>query len=167
QLRLFSRSRQPMEEVQKRLSGRLEVVVCDTPEEAAAGSSLLLMASGAQRPLLTLEQIRPGATVIGIEGFRDLDPRLGKSADKWYLGYKTPDADILSSPRLNPGMTLTMDDVFGDMTELLTGKVPGREREEEIIVSTHMGMGAHDVCCAEIVYRRALERGMGQMLRLT
>ena len=43
----------------------------------------------------------------------------------------------------------------------------GREREEEIIVSTHMGMGAHDVCCAEIVYRRALERGMGQMLRLT
>ena len=105
--------------------------------------------------------------MIGIEGFRDLDPRLGKSADKWYLGYKVPDTDILNSPRLNPGLTLTMDDVFGDMTELLTGKVPGREREEEIIVSTHMGMGAHDVCCADIVYRRALERGMGQMLQLT
>ena len=53
------------------------------------------------------------------------------------------------------------------IAELLTGKVPGREREEEIIVSTHMGMGAHDVCCADIVYRRALERGMGQMLQLT
>ena len=167
QLRLFNRSRQPMEEVQRRLSDRLEVVICDTPEEAVSGSSLILMASGAQSPLLTAEQIRPGTTVIGIEGFRDLDPRLGKSADKWYLGYKAPDTDILNSPLLNPGKTLAMDDVFGDMTELLTGKVPGREREEEIIVSTHMGMGAHDVCCAEIVYQRALERGVGQMLQLT
>ena len=48
------------------------------------------------------------------------------------------------------------------MTELLTGKVPGRESEDEIIVSTHMGMGAHDVNCAEIVYRRALGKGIGQ-----
>lgn len=167
QLRLFNRSRQPMEEVQKHLSGRIEVVICATPEETVSGSNLILMASGAQSPLLAADQIRPGTTVIGIEGFRDLDPRLGKSADKWYLGYKVPDTDILESSRLNPGGTLTMDDVFGDMTELLTERIPGREREDEIIVSTHMGMGAHDVSCADTVYRRALERGIGQMLQLT
>lgn len=166
QLRLFNRSRQPMEEVQKRLSGRLEVVICDTPEETVTGSNLILMASGAQKKLLSAELVRPGTTVIGIEGFRDLDPKLGKAADKWYLGYKVPDQDILQSPQLNPGGALTMDDVFGDMTELLTGKVPGRERENEIIVSTHMGMGAHDVNCAATVYQRALKRGMGQELQL-
>lgn len=166
QLRLFNRSLQPMEEVQKRLSGRVEVVICDTPEEAISGSNLILMASGAQSALLSADQIRPGTTIIGIEGFRDIDPRLGKSADKWYLGYKAADDDILQSPKLNPGGTLTMDDVFGDMTELLVGKIPGREREDEIIVSTHMGMGAHDVNCAMTVYQRALKRGMGQELQL-
>ena len=67
---------------------------------------------------------------------------------------------------LNPGRSLTMEDVFGDMTELLTGKIPGREREEEIIVSTHMGMGAHDVSCAATVYQRAQEQHMGQLLTL-
>ena len=67
---------------------------------------------------------------------------------------------------LNPGKTLTQEDVFGDMTQLLTGKIPGREREDEIIVSTHMGMGAHDVNCAYTVYLRALEQGMGQRLVL-
>ncbi len=166
QIRLFSRSRAPMEQVQKELAGRIEVVLCQSPEEAVAGSRLILMASGAESTLVTAGMIRPGSTVIGIEGFRDLDPQLGKRADKWYLGYKKPDAHILQSPKLNPGHLLTDADVFGDMTELLTGKVPGREREDEIIVSTHMGMGAHDVSCAATVYERARERGMGQKLLL-
>ena len=162
QLRLFNRSRGPMEQMREELADRVEVVICDSPAEAVAGSTLILMASGAQTTLVTTDMIRPGTTIIGIEGFRDLDPHIGKQADKWYLGYKKPDAHILKSPRLNPEHFLRDEDVFGDMTELLTGKVPGREREDEIIVSTHMGMGAHDVSCAATVYERALEQNCGQ-----
>lgn len=166
QIRLFSRSRQPMEQVRQQLADRVQVILCDTPEEALTGSNLVLMASGARTPLVTREMVRPGMTLIGIEGFRDLDPQIAKAADKWYLGYKQPDEHILVSPVLNPGRSLTMEDVFGDMTELLTGRIPGREREEEIIVSTHMGMGAHDVSCAATVYQRAQEQHMGQLLTL-
>lgn len=166
QIRLFSRSRQPMEEVRLQLKDRIEVVLCDTPEIAIQDSGLILMASGARTPLVTAEMLRPGMTIIGIEGFRDLDPAIGKKADKWYLGYRKPDEHILVSPVLNPGQSLSMDDVFGDMTELLTGKVPGREQEDEIIVSSHMGMGAHDVSCAATVYQRAVEQHFGQTLIL-
>lgn len=166
QIRLFSRSRGPMEEVRRQYDGRAEVMLCAAPEEALEGSNLVLMASGAQQPLFSAELIRPGTTVIGIEGFRDLDPRLGKMADKWYLGYRVPDAHILRSPKLNPGHLLTEADVFGDMTELLTGRIPGREREDEIIVSTHMGMGAHDVNCAATVYERACAQHLGQKFQL-
>lgn len=166
QIRLFSRSRGPMEQIRQELSDRVEVLLCDSPAEAAAGSTLILMASGAQSALITADMVRPGTTVIGIEGFRDLDPRLGKRAGKWYLGYRKPDAFILRSPRMNPGMLLQEEDVFGDMTEVLTGRVPGREREDEIIVSTHMGMGAHDVSCAATVYERALEKKAGQRFLL-
>ena len=41
--------------------------------------------------------LAPGATVIGIEGFRDMDPAIGKKADKWYLGYMPPDQVILEA----------------------------------------------------------------------
>lgn len=166
QIRLFSRSRGPMEQVRKDLADRVEIILCDSPAEAVAGSTLILMASGAHSTLVTADMIRPGTTIIGIEGFRDLDPKLGKRADKWYLGYRKPDAYILRSPNLNPGKYLQEEDVFGDITELLTGKVPGREREDEIIVSTHMGMGAHDVSCAATVYERALEKNCGQRFLL-
>ena len=162
QVRLYNRSRAPMEEVRKQYEGRAEVVICDTPAQAVEDSRLILMASGAHEPLLKVDMVKPGTTVIGIEGFRDIEPALCKTADKWYLGYRRPDQDIINSPHLNPAGFVKNDYVFGDMTELLTGKVPGRESESEIIVSTHMGMGAHDVNCAEIVYRRALEKGIGQ-----
>lgn len=166
QIRLFSRSRAPMEAMQKELADRAEVVLCDTPAEAVSRSKLILMASGAVTPLVTWDMLTPGTTIIGIEGFRDLDPAIGKKADKWYLGYTPPDQTILLSPMLNPGKTLSQANVFGDMTQLLTGKIPGREREDEIIVSTHMGMGAHDVNSAYTIYLRAKERGMGQKLIL-
>lgn len=166
QIRLFNRSYGPMEQMKRELADRVEVVICDSPAAAAAGSRLVLMASGAQSTLVTADMIQPGTTIIGIEGFRDLDPRIGKQADKWYLGYRKPDAYILKSPRLNPEHFLQEEDVFGDMTELLTGKIPGREREDEIIVSTHMGMGAHDVSCAATVYERALEKKCGQRFLL-
>jgi len=166
QIRLYSRSRAPMEQVKAALAERVETVLCDSPEQALQGSNLLLMASGAHEPLVTLDMIRPGSTIIGIEGFRDLDPRVGKQADKWFLGYKKADEYILNSPQLNPKGYLTSEDVYGDMTELLTGKANGREREEEIIVSTHMGMGAHDVSCAAVVYERAREQRVGQVLIL-
>lgn len=166
QIRVFSRSRPPMERLRQDLDGRAETVLCASPEEALKGSNLILMASGAQVPLVTWDMLRPGTTVLGMEGFRDLDPEIGRRAGKWFLGYHAPDKYILRSPRLNPGLTLREEDVFGDMTELLTGKIPGREREDEIIVSTHMGMGAHDVNCAIAVYQRAQRRGMGRTLLL-
>lgn len=161
EVRIYSRSAAPMEAVREEVGSRVRVTICAAPAEAVTGSQILLMASGAQEALVTWDMLHPGMTVIGIEGFRDMEPVIGRRADKWYLGYKQPDAHILRSPRLNPGGCLTDADVFGDMTELLTGKIPGRQHPDEIIVSTHMGMGAHDVSCALTAYERARERGVG------
>ena len=161
-IQLYSRSRAPMEKVQKQYLNQVDVVLCNTPEQAVSHSQLILMASGAHEPLLKSEMVKPGTTIIGIEGFRDIDPSLCLKADKWFLGYRRPDQDIIDDPELNPTGLIKSKYVFGDMTELLTGKIPGRESEKEIIISTHMGMGAHDVNCAEVVYRRALEKKIGQ-----
>lgn len=167
QVRIFSRSRGPMEEVRNLYRDRAEVVLCSSPEDSVQGSRLILMASGAKETLLKTEFVKPGSTVIGIEGFRDIDPSLSWAADKWYLGYRRPDQDIINSPTLNPTGLVKNDYVFGDMTELLTGRVAGRESEDEIIVSTHMGMGAHDVYCANLVYHRALTQGIGQLFSMS
>ena len=165
QVRIFSRSKGPIQQVCEEYQGRAEIVGCATAEEALEGSLLVLMASGATKPLLTADMLKPGMTIIGIEGFRDMDSEISRKA-KWFLGYRVPDMDIIEDSELNPDGTLSIDDVFGDITEVLTGKVPGREDPSEIIVSTHMGMGAHDLNCAYLVYQRAKMQNRGVSLLL-
>ena len=165
QVRVFSRSKGPVEQVTAEHQGRAEVICCSSPSEALEGSNLVLVVSGAVSPLLTADMLRPGMTIIGIEGFRDIDAEISRRA-KWFLGYRPPDMDIIEDPELNPDGTLSVHDVFGDLTEVLTGKIPGRESPDEIIVSTHMGMGAHDLNCAYLVYLRAREQGRGIPLPL-
>ena len=57
--------------------------------------------------------------------------------------------------------------MYADLGEIVLGRKPGRESEEEIIVYTHFGMGALDVAVGQHVYRKAVEAGIGQMLRLS
>ena len=92
----------------------MEVVSCHSAEEALEGSDLVLMASGAWKPLLRKEHLRPGMTVIGIEGFRDMDPEISRRA-KWYLGCRDTDIYILEDPELNPDGSLSLSDVYGDV----------------------------------------------------
>ena len=93
QVRIFSRSEEPIAAVREQWKSHVEVVSCHSAEEALEESNLVLMASGAWKPLLHKEHLRPGMTIIGIEGFRDMDPEISRRA-KWYLGCRDTDIDI-------------------------------------------------------------------------
>jgi ornithine cyclodeaminase/alanine dehydrogenase-like protein (mu-crystallin family) len=49
-----------------------------------------------------------------------------------------------------------------EMGELLVGRRPGRESEDEITVYKSMGHAVEDAAAAGIVYRGALEQGAGR-----
>jgi ornithine cyclodeaminase/alanine dehydrogenase-like protein (mu-crystallin family) len=56
----------------------------------------------------------------------------------------------------------TYDHVVGEIGAVLLGNAPGRSTPDEITVFKSVGMAVQDAVTAPIVYRRALERGMGQ-----
>ena len=111
--------------------------------------------------------VEKGTTVIALDGFIDVDPAFVEKADKWYVGNeKTDRAEIIDSKAMSHGIPLSYDNVFGEITDVVSGRIPGRESEDEIIVYTHMGSGIYDVACAAEVYRCALENGGGVELHL-
>ena len=61
---------------------------------------------------------------------------------------------------------LTMENVYADLPEILSGAKPGRERDDETIVYTHFGMGALDVAVGKLIYQRACAQDVGQIIRL-
>lgn len=60
---------------------------------------------------------------------------------------------------------MTMDQVE-DLGPICAGETPGRQNEEEIIILSVGGMPVEDVAWATMVYRNALERGIGVKLNL-
>jgi ornithine cyclodeaminase len=54
-----------------------------------------------------------------------------------------------------------MDDFTGDLGEVILGRVPGRENDDEIIVFKTVGIGTQDLVTAKRIYDRAVDKGIG------
>ena len=53
------------------------------------------------------------------------------------------------------------EDVHAELAEIVAGRKPGRQREDEVIIFDSTGMALQDVAAAAIVYQRALAAGRG------
>jgi len=61
---------------------------------------------------------------------------------------------------------MTRGGVHAELGEIVAGRKPGRERDDEVIVFDSTGMALQDVAAASIVYDRAVERGAGVRVAL-
>lgn len=145
----------------------VEFKVCSTVKEAVEGCDILMTCSSSCEILVEKDWVKPGMTVIAINGFQDIDPEVVRLADKWVIGMWQEDLlHYTTSSDLTHGIKLDESMVYSDIPELLSGKKAGRENDEEILIYSHMGMGAFDVACANIAYTRAKEKGIGTILEI-
>lgn len=63
-------------------------------------------------------------------------------------------------PHVRAGL-LTEESLHAELAEVLVGAKPGREREDERILFWHRGLGTTDVALAHMIWRRAVEEGLG------
>lgn len=56
---------------------------------------------------------------------------------------------------------MTRDDVAADLAEVVSGRKPGRRRDDEVVVFDSTGTALQDVATAALVYERALAVGIG------
>lgn len=147
--------------------GKAEFKICSEPKVAVEGCDILLTCSSSREVLVQKEWIEKGMTIIAINAFNDISPEVTELADKWVLGvYQEDNHNILSKPDLTHGVKLDGNKVYADMPEIISNQKQGRENDDEIILYSHMGMGAFDVACANIAYTRAKERGIGVRLEV-
>jgi ornithine cyclodeaminase/alanine dehydrogenase-like protein (mu-crystallin family) len=56
--------------------------------------------------------------------------------------------------------------IYASVGELVAGKKPGRANAREKTMTCNLGLALDDMATAPMVYRRAMERGMGVWLEL-
>ncbi|GAB6171161.1 alanine dehydrogenase [Paradesulfitobacterium aromaticivorans] len=54
--------------------------------------------------------------------------------------------------------------VYGDLADLVSGKISGRLNDSERIIAVNLGLSLEDIAVAAMVYDQALKQGLGQLL---
>jgi len=142
----------------------IPVVMADSKKAAVEQADILVTTTRGKGSLVEAEWVKPGTHIVAIgtdqQGKQELDPEIFRHA-------KIVNDSIAQC--IEKGETwhpldkkiITRDDIHGEIGEILLGKRPGRENDEEITIFDSTGMAIQDNTTATKIYRNALERGVG------
>ncbi len=169
EIAVFCRRRSQAETLQEDCQRRwgAPVVIADSVSAALADADVILSITTASEPLIHAVDIKPGALTIQMSGHEcDFDVVLQCRkvvTDNWE---SLKHRGIITPALMHAQGLLKDDDLYGTLGELILGRKPGRENENERIHFAHMGMGVEDIALASAVYNSACDLGLGQRLKL-
>jgi ornithine cyclodeaminase/alanine dehydrogenase len=142
----------------------IEVRPVKTPQEAVSGCEMIVTAG----PILKIPHatIQPGwpdegafASLVDYDSYWHRDAL--KEADK----FCTDDIPQLEYYK-SIGYFQDLPPVYAELGELVTGRKPGRENDAEKTMACNLGLALDDIATALLVYKLAVEKGLGTRLPL-
>lgn len=144
--------------------GSLQVVKAQNPRQAVEAGDIVVTAGPILRkPHAT---IQPGWFKAGaFASLVDFDSYWSPAALKEVDKFCTDDIPQLEHYR-EVGYFQDIPPIYASLGELVAGKKPGRQTPKERTIACNLGLALDDMATAPIVYRRAMERGIGTWLSL-
>jgi alanine dehydrogenase len=132
-------------------------------------SDIWVTCTTSRRWFLGREHVAPGALVLAVGADnhekQEIAPEL--------LAASTVVADVLeqcaSIGDLHHAIVsgvMQREDVHAELADIVSGRLPGRERADQTIVFDSTGTALQDVAAAELVYRRAVAECIGSSVEL-
>jgi len=138
----------------------------ETVAEAVAGAEVVVLLTTAKTPFLEAEWLAPGAVVLAMGSYQQATDAALLGADRIIVDSWAQAAHRGELKNLVDAGRLSESDIAGELGAVVAGVEPGRRHRDERIVVVLVGLGAHDVRVAGVVYERARERGLGQRVCL-
>ena len=142
----------------------LEVIEAKEPRDAVAGSDIVVTAG----PILRVPHATIKAGWLSEGAFAS-----AVDFDSYWSGPAMQEVDKFCTddvPQLEPyreiGYFQQIPPIYASLGELVTGQKPGRESPTERTMTANLGLALDDMATAPIIYRRAIERGVGTWLPL-
>ena len=157
-----------------------QVILCDSIEECVKDADVInVAASGKVAPRIEESWLKPGAFIsMPANVDMDLDFMLKKCrfvVDNWKmyeawgieLGYPVVEKIGVTGALLDMVHDgVISKDLFINLGEIIAGKVPGRESDDQIILFKQGGQPTYDVAWGWECWQRAKELGLGKTLNL-
>jgi len=136
--------------------------------EKTCDCDVLTTTTPSRKPVVMKEWIRPGTHInaIGADA-----PGKQELEDSILLSAKVVVDDMeqaLHSGEVNVPISkgvLKPDDIHASLGEVIIGKKPGRESDDEITIFDSTGLAIQDIATASVVYELAVKNGVGTKVR--
>ena len=127
----------------------------DTPRDAVDGADLVVTVTPSREPLLELDWLAEGATVVAVGSDgpekQELAPEVLGGAEKVVVDSKAQCLRLGETHHAVEAGLLTEDGIYAELGDILLGRLPGREGSE-LIVCDLTGVGAQDAALAGVVW---------------
>jgi ornithine cyclodeaminase/alanine dehydrogenase-like protein (mu-crystallin family) len=164
QLSIWARSAPKAEALKARLSGDLPDVDirCSADiESAVRHADVLITATQAREPLVEGQWLRDGAhiTAVGADDATkcELDATALRRAKVFVDDRDTAEANGDIHRAIREGR-YTIDEISGELGEVISGQAAGRTADDDITVAKLVGIGAQDLVAAEVALAQLAAR---------
>ena len=171
EIRITSRRPESREAFARQLAAvtRAPVRVTATAEEVFDGADILVEASRLTEPapLLRTAVVRPGAFVVPYGTVSAVELDLLDVMDKVVVDdWREAQSGRFGALRrhVDTGRRSAAS-LYAELGQIVTGRRPGRERDDERILLWHRGLAILDIAVGLAILRRAEEQDAGTMLR--
>lgn len=127
----------------------------ENAEKAVHGADLVVTVTPAREPILALDWLMEGATVVAVGSDgpekQELAPEILGKAGKVVVDSRAQCLRLGETHHAVSAGVLTPEGIHGELGEVLLGTRPGREGEE-LIVCDLTGVGAQDAAMAGVVW---------------
>jgi len=135
----------------KAFADRHGITASPTADEAVRGADVVVVATGAQQPVLFGRWISPGTHINAIGAnrptWRELDDEV-LTMSKIYV-------ESRESAKVESGDLIAAGDIFAEIGEVVSGKMPARQNDDEITLFKSLGTAVEDIAAADLVYQKA------------
>jgi alanine dehydrogenase len=170
EIRIHSRRKESREAFAARLEGDLKkkITVTDNWQDCLVGADIMVEASRlhVRAEHFKRDFVEEGALVIPYGTVSALELSLPAIMDKIVvddLGQFRAGKFGALRPHIDQGL-LSEAGVHAELAEIVVGRKPGRESEEERILFWHRGLSLSDIALGSAMLNKALSLGIGQAL---
>jgi alanine dehydrogenase len=146
---------------------KVSVTVVADLARAVRQSDICVTCTPSRQPFLGRDDVRPGTFVAAVGADnpekQELHPNL-MAKNKIVCDILEQCAVMGDLHHALDAGSLTRADVHAELGEVVAGRKPGRESEEEIIIFDSTGMALQDVAAAAFLYEKAQRDGAGVRL---
>ncbi|OGH68469.1 MAG: hypothetical protein A3J66_01695 [Candidatus Magasanikbacteria bacterium RIFCSPHIGHO2_02_FULL_47_14] len=156
---IWNRTPEKAKQLIKKLRQDFQDIIFETSETIShivAASDTVITVTPSTEPLITADLIQNGKTFIGVGADMpekcEIEPAAYKKADKIFVDDIQSNVVLGSIARGLKENTLTLEDITGEIGEVIGGKKQGRTDDRESIVVTLVGIGAQDTYIGNYAY---------------